>query len=86
MQFVQAHIAFDARHDHRPLAAFPPAAQTYWNAFTTGTPVSLEQLGIVPHPEWHIEAALASRCPTGQDVRIRNSESGMRARIPTYPL
>ena len=63
MQFVQAHTAFDMRHDHRPLAAFPPAAQTYWNAYAAGTPVSLQQLGIVPQPEWLIEAAFATRRP-----------------------
>ena len=62
MQCLQAHMALDARHDH-PLAAFPPAAQKYWNAYATGTPVSLQQLGIAPQPEWQIEAAFASRCP-----------------------
>jgi hypothetical protein len=61
IQFVQAHTAFDARHDHRPLAAFPPAAQKYWNAYASGTPLSLAQLSIAPHPEWHFEAAVATR-------------------------
>jgi len=46
MQFVQAHTAFDVRHDHLSLAAFPPAAHEYWNAYATGTPISLAQLGI----------------------------------------
>jgi hypothetical protein len=63
MQFVQAHAAFDMRHDHRPLEAFPPAAQKYWNAYATGTPVSLAQLGIDPQPDWQIEAAFATRRP-----------------------
>jgi len=63
MRFVQAHTAFDLRHDHLPLAAFPPAAQKYWNAFATGTPVSLQQLGITPNPDWLVEAAFATRCP-----------------------
>lgn len=63
MQFVQAHTAFDRRHDYPPLAAFPPAAQKYWNAYETATPVSLNQLGIVPNPDWLIEAAFATRCP-----------------------
>jgi hypothetical protein len=71
MQFVHAHIRFDMRHDHQPLAAFPPAAQRYWNAYTTGTPISLEQLGIAPHPDWQIEAALAARCSA--DERPRGS-------------
>jgi hypothetical protein len=62
IQFVQAHTAFDLRHDHRPLAAFPPANQRYWNAYASGTPLSLAQLAIAPHPEWQIEAAVATRC------------------------
>jgi len=61
MQFVQAHTAFDMRHDHLPLAAFPPAAQKYWNAYAAGTAVSLPQLGIAPQPDWQIEAAFATR-------------------------
>jgi hypothetical protein len=69
MQFVQAHTAVDTRCDHLPLATFPPAAQKYWNAYATGTPVSLPQLGIVPQPGWQIEAALATRCPAS---RVRN--------------
>jgi len=36
MQFVQAHTAFDVRPRSLPLAAFPPAAQKYWNAFRDG--------------------------------------------------
>jgi hypothetical protein len=72
MQFVQAHTAFDIRHDHLPLAAFPPAAQKYWNAYATGTPLSLEQLGIVPHPEWQIEASFATRCPADTRPRTAN--------------
>jgi hypothetical protein len=65
MQCVQAHTAFDRRHDHPPLAAFPPAPQKFWNAYATGTPVSLAQLAIVPQPEWQVEAAVAARCPAG---------------------
>jgi hypothetical protein len=72
MQFVQAHTAFDMRHDHQPLAAFPPAAQKYWNAYATGTAVSLPQLGIVPQSEWQIEAAFATRCPTDDRSRAAN--------------
>jgi|tagenome__1003787_1003787.scaffolds.fasta_scaffold20036422_2 hypothetical protein len=64
MQFVQAHTAFDLRHDHLPLSAFRPAAQRYWNAYATGTPVSLSQLGITPSAGWLIEAAFAARCPS----------------------
>ena len=63
MQCVTAHTAFDHRHAHQPLAAFPPASQKYWNAYTSGTPVSLTQLAIAPPPDWQIEAAVASRVP-----------------------
>jgi hypothetical protein len=69
MQCVQAHTAFDLRHDHPPLAAFPPAAQKYWNAYATGTPVSLAQLAITPQPDWQIDAAVATRCPTEERPR-----------------
>jgi hypothetical protein len=61
MRFVEAHTAFDIRHDHLPLAAFPPAAQRYWNAYATGTPVSLTQFGIVAPAEWDIQASFATR-------------------------
>jgi hypothetical protein len=72
MQFVTAHTAFDMRHDRLPLAAFPPAAQKYWNAYATGTSVSLEQLGIVPQSDWRIEAAFATRSPAEGRVRASN--------------
>ena len=72
MHFVEAHTAFDLRHDHLPLAAFPPAAQKYWNAYATGTPVSLAQLGIRPCNDWQIEAAFATRCPADDRARASN--------------
>jgi hypothetical protein len=62
-RLVQAHSEFDLRHDHVPLSAFPPAAQTYWNAFATGTAVALEPLGVVPPDGWEIQAAFATRLP-----------------------
>jgi hypothetical protein len=66
VRFVQAHTAFDIRHDYQPLAAFPPAAQKYWNAFASGTAVSLTQLGITAPPGWELHAAFASRRPAEQ--------------------
>jgi len=59
LAFVQAHTAFDQRHDHRPLSAFPPAPPSYWQAYAAGTPVSLIQLGVVPPAGWEIHAAVA---------------------------
>lgn len=62
-RIVHAHTEFDRRHDHLPLCAFPPAAQSFWNAFAAGTPIPLEQLGVVPPPGWNVEAAFATRIP-----------------------
>jgi hypothetical protein len=61
---VNAHTAFDLRHDHPPLAAFPPAAQTYWNAFAAGTEVPLNDLGIAAPAGWEMQAAFATRLPS----------------------
>ena len=33
VKLADAHIAYDIRHGHRPLSAFAPAPQMYWNAF-----------------------------------------------------
>ena len=60
VRIVHAHVAFDARHAHAPLSAFPPAPQRSWNAYTTGTSVPLADLDIVAPPEWNIEAAFAA--------------------------
>src|SRR3954467_15621645 len=57
--FVQAHTAFDVRHNTEPLCAFRPAPQDYWNAYSSGTSLSLGQLGITPLAEWDICAAVA---------------------------
>ena len=62
-RLVQAHSEFDRRHDHLPLSAFPPAAQSYWNAFATGTAVPLAPLGIVSPEGWEMQAAFATRLP-----------------------
>jgi hypothetical protein len=61
--FVQAHTAYDQRHDHSPLSAFPPAPSSYWHAYASGTVVSLEQLGLAPPPGWQIHAAVAHNRP-----------------------
>jgi hypothetical protein len=64
VRFVEAHTAFDLRHDHLPLAAFPPAPQKFWNAFATGTSVSLTQLGVPTPDGWDIVTACATRRPS----------------------
>jgi hypothetical protein len=69
VRFMEAHTAFDLRHDHPPLAAFPPAPQKYWNAFATGTAVPLAQLGVTTPPGWDIHTAFATRLPTEERRR-----------------
>jgi hypothetical protein len=61
--FVQAHIAFDRRHDLMPLSAFPPARPGYWNAYGAGTSVAISQLGVASPAGWEICAAVANRRP-----------------------
>jgi hypothetical protein len=63
LSLVQAHTAFDTRHDLMPLSAFPPAPPTFWQAYGAGTPLSLTQLGITQPEGWEICAAFAHRRP-----------------------
>jgi hypothetical protein len=59
--FLQAHAAFDARHDHEPLAAFRSAPQALWNAYAAGTPIELSQLGLASPDEWDVSVSVAHR-------------------------
>ena len=59
--FVEAHTAFDKRHDLTPLSAFPPSPSRYWDAYGAGSPVALSQLGIDAPAGWEIRAAVAHR-------------------------
>jgi hypothetical protein len=61
--FVEAHTAFDTRHDLRPLSAFPPSPPKYWDAYGAGSPVALGQLGITAPAGWDICAAVARSRP-----------------------
>ena len=63
INFVDAHNAFDVRHDLMPLSAFPPAPPRFWQAYGAGTALSLPQLGIEPPDDWEICAAVAHRRP-----------------------
>ena len=69
IRFIEAQSAFDMRHSHAPLSVFPAAPQRYWNAFSAGTPVPLEQLGIVAPHGWDVQAAFATRLPAEAQVR-----------------
>ena len=66
LRMIQAHTAFDTRHDRVPLSAFRPAPQSCWNAFSAGTPVPLAQLGAMAPPEWDVTVAIAHHRPTEQ--------------------
>jgi hypothetical protein len=63
LRMVQAHTAFDGRHDRAPLSAFRPAPQAYWNAFSGGTPVPLAQFGALQPPHWEVSVAIAQHRP-----------------------
>jgi hypothetical protein len=68
LRMVQAHAAFDTRHDRAPLSAFRPAPQSCWNAFSAGTQVPLSQIGALAPPEWAISVAIARHRPS--DARL----------------
>ena len=63
VRLVEAHTAFDHRHHRAPLSAFSAAPQSCWNAFTSGTPLTLAQLGIDQPHVCQIVAAIAHRRP-----------------------
>src|SRR6266852_9692688 len=63
VRLIDAHAAFDMRHDHAPLSAFRPAPQGYWNAFSAGTPVSLAQFAIPSPARWDVSVAIAHHRP-----------------------
>jgi hypothetical protein len=69
IRLVEAHADFDTRHNLSPLTAFRPAPQSYWNAYRTGTPLSLTQLGVAPPAEWDITLAFAGRRPVDAPSR-----------------
>jgi hypothetical protein len=76
LRFVEAHTAFDIRHDHPPLSAFPPAAQKYWNAYAAGAAFALTDLNAGVPTGWDIQAALATRLPA--DTRPARSNVSAR--------
>lgn len=63
VRLIEAHTAYDLRHRRAPLSAFGSAPQSCWNAFTSGTPLSLSQLGIDQPDVCQIVAAIAHRRP-----------------------
>jgi hypothetical protein len=77
-RLVIAHAEFDLRHHLEPLSAFPAAAQSYWNAYAAGTPIPLDQLGVVAPPGWEIHAAFATRLPSERQPRAPRSVEAVR--------
>ena len=68
VRLVDAHTAFDQRHNRPPLSAFGAAPQSCWRVFQLGTPLPLSQVG-VDHPlQWQVIAAVAHRRPTASHV------------------
>jgi len=65
LKIVRAHIAYDRRHDHKPLSAFAPAPQLYWDAFTCATrlPITMELDWSETGAPAQIVAAVASKHP-----------------------
>ena len=63
LRMVNAHAAFDIRHSRPPLSAFRPAPQPYWNAFSSGTPVPLAELGALAPEHWDVAVAIARQRP-----------------------
>jgi hypothetical protein len=83
-RLVMAHAEFDVRHHLEPLSAFPAAAQSYWNAYAAGTPIPLDQLGVMAPPGWDIHAAFATRLPSDKLPRTFRSAEAARPR-PAAP-
>ena len=86
MRLLVAHAESDMRQRLDPLSAFPPAAQSYWNAYAAGTPIPLNQLGVVAPIGWEIHAAFATRLPSerqGGVDRPRVHARIMGLRTPT---
>ena len=65
LKMVRAHIAYDRRHDHKPLSAFAPAPQLYWDAFTRATrlPITMELDWSETGARAQIVAAVTSKHP-----------------------
>lgn len=78
LNLIEAHTAFDIRHDHAPLEAFQAAPRRCWNLYTSGRPVSLPDLGVSQPDRWHITAALAERQLTELDPQYRHARDNFR--------
>jgi hypothetical protein len=83
-RMLLAHAEFDMRHDLDPLAAFPAAAQSYWNAYAAGMPIPLDQLGVEVPQGWDIRAAFATRLPS-EAPRVARTRFVDHARAAARP-
>jgi hypothetical protein len=92
LRMIQAHTAFDTRHDRAPLSAFRPAPQSCWNAFHGGTQVPLAQFGALAPTAWDVTVAIARHRPTEQRVHwpaqpaaVAGPESAIRRTLAGGP-
>ena len=67
---VEAHSEFDERHHRTPLSAFRPAPQSYWNAYSTGTPISLSQFAIHSPGGWELAVVIAHCRPSAAHFAV----------------
>ncbi|HEY7290945.1 MAG TPA: hypothetical protein VH583_13995 [Vicinamibacterales bacterium] len=70
LRMIQAHTAFDTRHERAPLSAFRPAPQSCWNAFSGGIPVPLADFGALAPADWQISVAIARYRPSERRVPL----------------
>ena len=71
LKITFAHIAYDRRHNRRPLSAFARAPQIYWNAFAGATKRPIL-----------IEAAWSDASPTQITVAVVNQHPALQRRLP----
>src|SRR5262245_582997 len=61
LQLVETRTAFEVGQGHVPLTGRPPAPNRAWNAYMTGIPVSLAELGLGCPEDWEVCVAVAYR-------------------------
>jgi len=69
VKLIRAHVAYDQRHNRRPLSAFAAAPKLYWNAFNRAT-----ELPILMELDWEETDA-----PTRIVAAVLSDHPGIRA-------
>ncbi|HUC76802.1 MAG TPA: hypothetical protein VMS04_15980 [Vicinamibacterales bacterium] len=70
LRMIQAHGAFDQSDERDPLSALPAAPPSCWNAFGSGAPITLAQLGAVAPPCCNVSIAIARHRPVDHHPRV----------------